>query len=51
VVEVALHGNQLALAYRRDHAASTGTKVTGGCEFRYFRKFPFLCGCTYRGNV
>jgi hypothetical protein len=51
VVEVALHGYQLAFTYRGHHATTARAEVAGGCEFFYFRKFPFLCRCAHGWNV
>src|ERR1700740_785374 len=42
VVEVSLHGNQLAFAYRRNHAAAARTKVAGGSELVDVGKLQLL---------
>jgi len=42
VVEVSLHGDQLAFAYRGDHATAAGAEVTGSSELIDVGKLQLL---------
>jgi hypothetical protein len=51
VVIVALHGDELAFAYRGNHAAPAGAEVAGGRELAYVRELKLLGGGPHLGQI
>ena len=51
VVVVALHGDELSVAYGGDHAAATRAKIARGCELSDVRELQLLIRSPYRRQV